>query len=511
MRALSLCMIVKDEAKVLARCLESVRGVVDEIVVVDTGSADDTGAIAESFGARVLHHPFADDFSAARNASLAAATTPWILVLDADEWLTNESGAALRRAVTAKDAETAAGFFLEFDNDLGGGRSHVCSIVRVFRRDPAIRFQYRIHEQVLPSIIDFARPKRLRVPILTDVIVKHDGYLPARRQSKSKDQRNARLFELQVRDTPDDPYAWYKYGDFLRVPRDGVRAPFSARHALERTAKLLERMDPAQVRLLSFPPEVAALLALEHDKDGDVERALAIAETGLSRHGPTANLVYVTARLQQKLGRFRASFESFARLRAMDGKPAAVPPEPGITGPAAFVGMAIALRAMGRNGAATRCLDHAVRVDPTHLDARIARARLALERGRVADATIDLAAARDAHPADSGVRLRLGAVLLAVGRSADAEAEFRAAIKNGLDPRLALPSIAEAQISRRDLEGAYKTLLEAPSAPEAAIGLTMLKNLAHGRDPFTGCGTEGAQITRWRRALDRARLLPAAR
>src|SRR4051794_40673333 len=82
---LSLCMIVKNESKHLANCLESVEGVVDEIIIVDTGSTDDTVEIAKSYGAKVYHYEWNDNFSDARNESIKYATGDWILVLDADE------------------------------------------------------------------------------------------------------------------------------------------------------------------------------------------------------------------------------------------------------------------------------------------------------------------------------------------------------------------------------------------------------------------------------------------
>ena len=87
MSTLSLCMIVKDEEPVLERCLESVRGLFDEIVVIDTGSVDRTREIALSFGAFVYDFPWRDDFSAARNFSFSKATGNYLFWMDADDVL----------------------------------------------------------------------------------------------------------------------------------------------------------------------------------------------------------------------------------------------------------------------------------------------------------------------------------------------------------------------------------------------------------------------------------------
>jgi len=115
---ISLCVIAKDEEENIARCLDSVRGVCDEIIVVDTGSRDRTAEVAASRGARVFDHPWGDDFAAARNAGLERATGRWILVLDADEEL-SEGGEILRQLAQSSDVE---GFFLRIRNDMGEGR-----------------------------------------------------------------------------------------------------------------------------------------------------------------------------------------------------------------------------------------------------------------------------------------------------------------------------------------------------------------------------------------------------
>src|SRR4030066_756382 len=84
---ISACMIVKNEEKFLAQCLKSIKDAVDEIIIVDTGSTDNTVEIAQSFGAKVYHHPWRNSFSEARNHSLSYATCDWILQIDADEAL----------------------------------------------------------------------------------------------------------------------------------------------------------------------------------------------------------------------------------------------------------------------------------------------------------------------------------------------------------------------------------------------------------------------------------------
>jgi len=85
MSLISLAMIVKDEEAALAHCLKSVETLVDEIIIVDTGSRDKTVEIAQAFGARIYHFKWCDDFAAARNESLKYCLSPWVLVLDADE------------------------------------------------------------------------------------------------------------------------------------------------------------------------------------------------------------------------------------------------------------------------------------------------------------------------------------------------------------------------------------------------------------------------------------------
>jgi glycosyltransferase involved in cell wall biosynthesis len=154
---ISLLMIVKDEERFLKNCLESAREVVDEIVIVDTGSTDATQDIAREYGAKVILHTWKDDFSEARNVGLAHATGDWGLWLDADEEIAPGSGPAFREAVETARQDTG-GFMVSFRNWLQSTTRdeesdmavhHAC---RLFRLVPGVRFEGRIHEQNLRSL-----------------------------------------------------------------------------------------------------------------------------------------------------------------------------------------------------------------------------------------------------------------------------------------------------------------------------------------------------------------------
>jgi len=197
--SVSLCMIAKNEAKDLPRCLASLKPVVDEIVVCDTGSSDGTREIAEAFGARVIDHAWTGDFSAARNCSLAAATGAWILVMDADETISPSDYAALRELVCRQPNATMAYTITtrNYTNKLvekwqehdgrypveEAGRGWMPSDkVRLFPNRPEIRFENSIHEMVEPAL------DRLKIPYPAApmVVVHHYGYLDDERQENKK-------------------------------------------------------------------------------------------------------------------------------------------------------------------------------------------------------------------------------------------------------------------------------------------------------------------------------------
>jgi glycosyltransferase involved in cell wall biosynthesis len=188
-------MIVKNEQAVLDRCLSSARDTVDEIVVVDTGSTDDTAEIARDHGARVLHHDFADlDFAAARNRSLDAATGDFVLILDADETL-HEDSTGLIRSLAA--SPNPVGYVVNRHNRRAGSKTTVDHTVRLFARRPAFRYRNRVHETVDSAILESGG--RLR---RSHVIIEH--HLPTIERSAEKNRLYMTLLERDLADDPDD-------------------------------------------------------------------------------------------------------------------------------------------------------------------------------------------------------------------------------------------------------------------------------------------------------------------
>lgn len=150
--ALSVCMIVKDEERQLPRCLDSVRDVAGELIVVDTGSTDATPAIAARYGAQVFPFDFTVvDFAAARNHALARARGRWILMLDADETLERASAPLIERLVAGGEN---AGYFLERHNYWADSSAPTTDyVVRLFSNRAHHRYRGRVHETIDASIL----------------------------------------------------------------------------------------------------------------------------------------------------------------------------------------------------------------------------------------------------------------------------------------------------------------------------------------------------------------------
>lgn len=205
---ISLCMIVRDEEEFLSGCLESAKGVVDEIVIVDTGSSDRTVEVAREFGAQVYYHEWNDDFASARNESLEHANCGWVLVLDADERLDAGAGAALRGVARGGGPKAIYACKVVNRHDSMKTTEHVSS--RFFPRNCGIAYEGVVHERPVPSE---RRPlSGGRVPyMLQDFVVIHEGYREDMTEKRNKHDRNVALLERALA-VENNPYYRYKLG-----------------------------------------------------------------------------------------------------------------------------------------------------------------------------------------------------------------------------------------------------------------------------------------------------------
>ena len=214
---LTLSMIVKNEEKYLADCLASVKDVVDEIVLVDTGSTDRTIEIAKEYGAKTFYFDWVNDFSAARNYALDNSSGDWILYLDADERLSSGSKAELRRLTKGIKKEA---YFCIVDNiDEIGHRAALMAYPRLFPNKKELRFEGAIHEQIEPALLrNHYQIKNAEIKII------HLGYNVEKDEMGLKAKRNLEILMAEYQRTKSSYYAYQlgqTYG-LLNKPEEAV-------------------------------------------------------------------------------------------------------------------------------------------------------------------------------------------------------------------------------------------------------------------------------------------------
>lgn len=268
---LALCMIIKDEAENLPGVLASVDGLVDEVVVCDTGSMDRSMSIASDHGAKVVEFAWCDDFSAARNAALDAVTSDWVLVLDADEILAPISRKYLDSLL---GDDSAAGFEVTMKSQCHG-ETQEFQIVRLFRNHPSVRYQFPIHEQIIIALNPWARDNNQSIKI-SSLLIEHSGYEPGRRQAKRP--RNQKLLEQAVAEFPDEPYLRFQLGaeglSLFRgevVPVKGMQA--AAAH-LQQAWEMVHHQGVDPGTEYPWLPDLAGLLGSFQTVSGNSRQAL---------------------------------------------------------------------------------------------------------------------------------------------------------------------------------------------------------------------------------------------
>lgn len=403
MSALTLCMIVRNEEAFLADCLDSVAGLVDSIVVVDSGSTDATIAIAESKGAKVVHHAWTDDFSAARNVALAhvpRGKNRYVLVLDADERLAPGAIAVIREAIRRADFDLGL-LPLHDAATLGASLADVVSgrarrgepvvLPRLLRFDEKLRWEGCVHEQVTT----WSQAPGRRIARIEASIV-HFGAVPELRAARGKAERNRLLLEKRAQLEPSNSnvraYLAREY-DRCGEARRALEEARASWRALVESAN-----DGVPSNDVVLPATVMAYFSIQHQDLDAAENALTRARGWTKSH---PNIELLSGLVHERRALAAVDVETFAtelaaaradyeRCLALRGRTFAAEVLPGACGATGTVRLATVRLLLGDASAARALFESVLRDDPKNVEAALGRAEAWIDEGSAAPALGEL-------------------------------------------------------------------------------------------------------------------------
>lgn len=345
---LTLAMIVKNEERFLPQCLASVQDVVDDMVIVDTGSTDSTVAIARGFGAQVIEIPWPNDFAKARNVGLEAVKTPWVLVMDADEELVRDDIPILTQAIRTPQADAynlRIVSVMERAEDIS--ESYV---TRLFRAHPRVRFEGAIHEQLYYSLV---REKQRLASLNLRLI--HKGYLASVFTERNKAERNLTLLEGHVAKNPHDGYMLWQ----LSQSYDSAGHRDQALNTIRRALKLLPAENPIRVLALNTYARI-----LFHN--GMPKKALRTLEQSLGIYPTYTDFRYLQGTILMDLQQWDDAHKAFEDCLKLGEPQGFLMTETGVGGFKALFRLAQIEQVRQRRKEALAYLLMAIRLQPTY-------------------------------------------------------------------------------------------------------------------------------------------------
>jgi len=290
----SAALIVRNEEQYLEQCLASLQDLVDEIVVVDTGSTDRTKEIALEHAARVVDFTWCDDFAAARNHALSQAQGAWVLYIDADERARRGQAALLREML--KDPEFIAYTVQLYPHPT----STAYPELRIFRNDPRIRFRGRIHERIWPAIERYQSERGGRIGAC-GLAIDHEGY---QSDQQRKHLRNLPLLRRELREDPSRVYCWCHLADIHAELGKG----HSARRAWMKALEIVRRRQ--QVR----PDDCLPYLGLAQWQFESQQDPQPLLQEGLRRFPTNLQLHWLQGKVLMASKRFEDAIPVFEYL-----------------------------------------------------------------------------------------------------------------------------------------------------------------------------------------------------
>jgi tetratricopeptide (TPR) repeat protein len=373
-------MIARNEGHIIEQAISSVAARVDEVIVVDTGSTDQTRDIVTRLGAKVLERPWDDDFSAPRNLSIQEAKSDWILVLDADEAIASEQLPKLDELIQSEnvcyeltqrhytndhrlsDFQPVAGSFPKWERQyLGFFES---SLVRLIPNNQGLHYQGRVHELVEFSIGQLKRHRIQR----SGIILHHYGHTPEEMARKDKHSLYGQLGRSKLSDTPNDWKGYYELGVELNKPESREESVVAFRESLARNPSYL----------------------------------------------PTwINLGYVLC----ELGRLQESQQVLSRALQLDP-----------TSSEAYCNLGVVCMRAADWKAAERCFKMALKLNPKYINAYLNLASTLAATRRISEAILSLERILELSPRHARAKAEIGALYLVGGCRSEARAHLEAAL-----------------------------------------------------------------------------------
>jgi FkbM family methyltransferase len=374
---LTVCLIAKNEERFIGQCLESIRPIAEQIIVVDTGSTDWTTSIAGRFGAEIYKFKWCDDFSAARNAALEKATGDWVLMLDADEKLPAEQQQKLLALL--RDPKAIA-YRLPMI-DVGQEEAGVSHVPRLFRNAPGLFYVGRVHEQIFSSV-EVRRTEWGLENRFGDSTLLHYGYTKEMVRSRDKVSRNLRLLEMAVEEMPGEPNLLMNLGlELMRTGRvheglENYEAAFEAMGGLPKAQVVPELRESL---LTQFATHLAAA-----KRFADVVRVLTspVAKSG----GLTASMHWLLGLACVELKQFSEGAAQMRDCLAKRECPALTPVLKDIRKGAPHHALAVCLVSMKQAEAARRAFESALKEEPGNRRVRFDFARFLANSGEAVEA-----------------------------------------------------------------------------------------------------------------------------
>ncbi|SHK10594.1 Glycosyltransferase involved in cell wall bisynthesis [Clostridium cavendishii DSM 21758] len=283
---ISLCMIVKNEEEYLAKCLNSIKDLVDEIIIVDTGSKDKTVKIAKKFGSKVYHFKWNNNFSEARNISLGYATKDWILILDADDEFSEEARVNFKKLLNGKLDEKAIYYFETLSYC---GRSVEEGTVvtnlnpRLFKNKRGIHYEGEVHNQLIYTSQEYN--------VVEDSIkIHHYGYLDKRIISQDKRNRNIKILKEQIKNNPKNYFAYFNLGNEYSSLNE-------FKSALECYYKSYEDFKPSR----GYSCVLILRIVISNYNLGNYNEAFKFIDIGLKHYPKCTDLHYYKANVYKEI------------------------------------------------------------------------------------------------------------------------------------------------------------------------------------------------------------------